>query len=149
MTRIERTIPVAADRIFDVLADGWSYAAWVVGNSHVRDVDPAWPAVGSRLHHSSGAWPLQIRDITVVTAMEKDRSLELEAKLWVLGTVHIGLTLVPKADGSTTVVMEETAIGGPVKFVPHVVQQLAFTPRNTEAVDRLADLATGRGVTLR
>ena len=43
MTQIERTIPAGAGQIFDVLADGWSYAAWVVGNSHVRDVDPEWP----------------------------------------------------------------------------------------------------------
>jgi len=149
MTQIEQTIPASAKEIFAVLADGWSYAGWVVGASHIRDVDPAWPAVGTRLHHSSGPWPLQIQDITVVRAVETDRSLELEARLWFLGRVRITLTLHPVEEHSTRVVMDETTIGGPAKVLPHPVQALLLKPRNTEALARLADLATGRGATLR
>jgi len=148
MTRIERTIPAGVGRVFEVLADGWSYAGWVVGASHVRDVDPLWPAVGSRLHHSSGPWPLQVEDITIVKAMERDRSLELEARLWVFGKVHISLELTPVTDDSTRVVMVETATGGPAKLVPHPVQKLLFEPRNAEALARLADLASGRGASV-
>jgi uncharacterized protein YndB with AHSA1/START domain len=149
MTQIERTIPAPAHQVFEVLADGWSYAGWVVGASHIRDVDPTWPAVGTRLHHGSGPWPLQIRDITVVRAVEQDRRLELEARLWVLGRVRITLTLTPLNEQSTRVVMEETTIGGPAKVLPHPLQALLLKPRNAEALARLADMATGRGATLR
>jgi polyketide cyclase/dehydrase/lipid transport protein len=149
MTQIEQVIPASAQQIFAVLADGWSYAGWVVGASHIRDVDPDWPAVGTRLHHSSGPWPLQIKDITVVRAVEQDRKLELEARLWVFGRVRITLILTPMSGQSTRVVMEETAIGGPAKILPHPVQALLLKPRNAEALARLADMATGRGATLR
>jgi hypothetical protein len=149
MTQIEQIIPASAKQIFAVLADGWSYAGWVVGASHIRDIDPDWPAVGTRLHHSSGPWPLQIKDITVVRAVEQDRKLELEARLWVFGRVRITLILTPVSERSTRVVMEETAIGGPAKSLPHPLQALVLKPRNTEALARLADMATGRGATLR
>ncbi|SDZ34380.1 Polyketide cyclase / dehydrase and lipid transport [Amycolatopsis xylanica] len=149
MTRVERTVPAKADDVFAVLADGWSYAAWVVGNSHVRDVDPEWPAVGSRLHHRTGAWPLQVQDITVVRAIEPGRYLGLEARLWVFGAACIELTLEPVPGGGTRVVMEERAISGPIKAIPHPALAAVLKPRNKEALARLADLATGRGTTLR
>lgn len=52
------------DAVFAVLADGWAYAGWVVGASHVRAVEAGWPARGSKLHHASGAWPLVMEDET-------------------------------------------------------------------------------------
>jgi hypothetical protein len=149
MTHIERIIPASPQDIFDVLADGWSYSGWVVGASHIRDVDPAWPAPGTRLHHSSGPWPITIDDVTVVLGMERDRRLELEARLWFFGKVTITLTLTAQHDGTTKVEMEETAVAGPVTVIPHAVQQALFAPRNAEALARLADMATGRGATLR
>jgi hypothetical protein len=149
MTQIERIISAPAQQIFEVLADGWSYASWVVGASHIRDVDPTWPAVGTRLHHNSGPWPLHIQDITVVRSVEQDRKLELEARLWVFGRVRITLTLIPLSERSTWVVMEETAIGGPAKVLPHPLQSLLLKPRNAEALARLADMASGQGATLR
>ena len=47
--------------VFGVLSDGWKYSNWVVGTSHMRAVEEAWPAVGSKLYHASGAWPLTER----------------------------------------------------------------------------------------
>jgi len=153
MARTERTIATPASRIFELLTNGWSYAAWVVGNSHVRKVDPEWPAVGSRLHHSSGAWPLQIRDTTIVRAMEQDRLLEMEARLWVFGRLLIRFTLVPLTEGttaspeSTRVVMQEKAVGGPIQLVPYPLQRMLLEARNAEVLARLADLATGQSKT--
>ncbi len=69
----EPEVPAAAADVFAVLSDGWSYAGWVVGNSHIRDVDRNWPDVGARIHHSVGAWPLQIHDVTKVRAVEPGR----------------------------------------------------------------------------
>ena len=55
-----RSTHVAAtpDEVWSVLADPWSYATWVVGTVKIRDADSTWPAVGSKLHHSFGVWPL-------------------------------------------------------------------------------------------
>ncbi|GAA1959359.1 SRPBCC family protein [Amycolatopsis minnesotensis] len=144
MTAVERVVPAGAAEVFAVLADGWSYGAWVVGNSHVRDVDPRWPEVGTRLHHRSGAWPVQVNDITVVRAVEKDRFLRLAARLWPLGQAEIALELHPAA-GGTRVVLTEVVTDGPLKIVPDPVQAVLFKPRNTEALARLSDLVQGRG----
>ena len=41
-----------------MIADGWTYSQWVVGNSRMRAVDPDWPAPGSTIHHTIGIWPV-------------------------------------------------------------------------------------------
>jgi uncharacterized protein YndB with AHSA1/START domain len=144
MTSVERTVPTGPEEIFDVLADGWLYPAWVVGASHIRDVDPDWPAAGSRLHHSSGAWPLQVHDVTIARTVQRPHRLELTAKLWRFGTAEVTITLTPLPGGHTRMAMEEAITEGPLKLVPQPLQQLLFKPRNAEALSRLADLAAGR-----
>ena len=54
-TRVMNATP---DQVWEVLSDGWLYPLWVVGASRMREVDDAWPALGARLHHSVGTWPL-------------------------------------------------------------------------------------------
>jgi hypothetical protein len=138
-------VPTSPDNVFAVLADGWSYAGWVVGNSHVRDVDPGWPAVGTRIHHSAGFWPFQMADTTTVVSVQPGRLLELEAHLWRFGDAVIRFTLTPIADGREThVVMEEQAVRGPIAKIPPAVEEAFLRPRNEETVSRLADLAVGR-----
>ncbi|WP_329046611.1 SRPBCC family protein [Amycolatopsis sp. NBC_01488] len=144
MTEVSRVIDVPPEAVFEVLADGWLYAGWVVGSSHIRDVDRDWPAVGSRIHHSVGPWPIHIQDETVVTAVEPGLSLSLEAHGWPLGAAAVALTLVPHGDGKTLVRMTEHIVGGPGKFLPAPLQALVVKPRNAESLARLADLATGR-----
>lgn len=34
MSEVSRTIPTTPERVWEVLAEGWSYAGWVVGASH-------------------------------------------------------------------------------------------------------------------
>jgi uncharacterized protein YndB with AHSA1/START domain len=145
MIEVSRDIPASPHEVFTVLADGWSYAAWVVGNSHVRAVDEGWPAVGTRIHHSAGVWPMQIHDVSEVRAVEPGRLLELDAKLWVFGTAIVRLTLSPLEDGTATrVVMAEEAVRGPGSAIPAAMQALVLRPRNMESLARLGDLATGR-----
>jgi uncharacterized protein YndB with AHSA1/START domain len=145
MIEVSRTVPARPADVFAVLADGWSYAGWVVGNSHIRNVDPDWPAPGARIHHSAGVWPTQVRDVTVVRAVEPDHLLELEARLWLLGTALIRFTLTPLADGAETrVTMAEEAVRGPGGLIPAPVQSLLLRPRNKESLARLCDLAAGR-----
>ncbi|MEV4603668.1 SRPBCC family protein [Amycolatopsis sp. NPDC049253] len=140
VTRLVRASPAA---VFAVLADGWSYAGWVVGSSHIRDVDATWPAVGSRLHHSVGAWPAQVQDSTVVLAVRPGESLKLEAQAWPFGTAEVEVTLSVQ-DGQTLVTMAERALRGPGKLLPEPVQALVLRPRNQESLARLADVVEGR-----
>ncbi|MFC9252668.1 SRPBCC family protein [Amycolatopsis thailandensis] len=144
MPEVSRVVEVPPEAVFAVLADGWLYAGWVVGSSHIRDVDEDWPAVGSRIHHSVGPWPLHIQDVTVVKAVEPGTSLSLEARGWPLGAAEVGLTLSPHGAGETRIRMTERIVRGPAKVLPEAVQALIAKPRNEEALARLADLATGK-----
>ncbi|WP_328453669.1 MULTISPECIES: SRPBCC family protein [unclassified Amycolatopsis] len=145
MTEVSRVVDAPPQTVFAVLADGWSYGGWVVGSSHIRAVDPGWPAVGSRIHHSVGSWPLQLQDETTVVAVETGRSLSLEAKAWPSGAAAVGITLVPHDGGARTLVrMTEHVVRGPAKVLPEAVQGLFLRPRNTESLARLGDLAVGR-----
>ena len=58
----EIEIDAPPEGVWEVLANPESFDDWVVGAKDVRDADDAWPAVGSRLHHSSGVGPLTIDD---------------------------------------------------------------------------------------
>jgi uncharacterized protein YndB with AHSA1/START domain len=144
MTEVSKTVDIAPEHVFAVLADGWSYAAWVVGNSHVREVDAGWPAVGTRIHHSFGLWPAQFKDWTEVTAMTPNRMLELRARLAPFGAATIRLDLTPTANGGTRIVMHEQADEGVSGLLPDGLQALILRPRNVEAIGRLSDLARGR-----
>lgn len=135
--------PAAPEAVFATLADGWSYAGWVVGNSHIRAVDGDWPAQDSQIHHSAGAWPVQMEDSTKVLEVEPGRMLLLEAHLLRLGVAHIRFTLTPRGTG-TLITMEERLVGGPAGLMPLVIQRLLLTGRNRETIRRLSDLATGR-----
>jgi len=73
MSSTTRTIHATPSQVWDVLADGW------------RDT---WPATGSKLHHSVGAWPLLIDDNTEVTQSEPGHVLALRGRGWPAGEVE-------------------------------------------------------------
>jgi hypothetical protein len=143
MSSTTRHMDCAPEDVFDVLADGWSYATWVVGAARIRDVDHEWPAVGSRIHHSVGAWPLLISDSTVVEAVEEPRMLQLKARAWPTGAARVVLRCEPDPTG-TTVTIEEWAVNGPATLVPQPALDPVLHARNTEALRRLAYLAQSR-----
>lgn len=144
MIEVRWAVPTSVERVFAVLADGWSYAGWVVGAAHIREVDAGWPGTGTRIHHSVGAWPLAVKDVTKVLDVDPPRMLELEARMWPLGAARIRFTLAPAADGCS-VTMAEEAIKGPLSLLPTPAQALFLTPRNRETLRRLADQATRKG----
>jgi uncharacterized protein YndB with AHSA1/START domain len=143
MTTVERVIEASPEQVFAVLADGWTYPLWVVGASHMREVDPAWPAVGSRLHHSVGVWPVLLEDDTEVLAMEPDRELVLSARAWPTGTAHVRIVLEPHPKG-TAVHMTEVAESGPARLIPRPAQTALLIPRNRESLARLDAVARNR-----
>ena len=48
-------------QVWAVIADGWTYSQWVVGNSRMRAVDADWSEPGSKIHHTIGGPPCRLR----------------------------------------------------------------------------------------
>ncbi|MFC4785269.1 SRPBCC family protein [Nocardioides sp. MAHUQ-72] len=143
MSRNTRTISAAPDRVWAVLADGWLYPLWVVGATRMREVDDAWPAVGAKLHHSVGVWPMVLDDNTEVLECEPGRRLKLRARGWPPGEADVELTL-HEVPGGTEVEMVEDITAGPARIVPKPVRTPMITWRNSESLRRLAFLAERR-----
>ena len=143
MTRNSRVIRALPEQIWDVLSDGWVYPTWVVGATRMRDVEKAWPAVGSSLHHSAGVWPLIVSDSTEVLEAEPGHRLRLRARGWPIGEAEVAITL--EAQGPDTLVhIDEDAVAGPGRMVPEPIRAVAIKIRNTETLRRLAFIAENR-----
>jgi len=140
---VSRDIGVPRQRVWDVLADGWLYANWVVGASRIRAVDENWPEPGTRICHSVGPWPLVINDETVSERSVPPEELVLRASIWPAGDARITMRLTDIPDGCR-VEMDEVAIAGPPKLLPRPVQAALFAPRNRECLWRLANIAEHR-----
>ncbi len=143
MSENTRLVHAPADKVWSVLADGWLYPLWVVGASRMRDVDEQWPAVGARLHHSVGNWPLLIDDNTEVLEAEPPSRLLLRARAWPVGDAQVEIVLRPRGE-ETEVAIREDARSGPGRLVPSPVRQPMLKWRNTETLRRLAYLAERR-----
>jgi uncharacterized protein YndB with AHSA1/START domain len=143
MSTVTSHIDADPDAVFAVLAEGWFYSNWVVGTSHVRAVEAAWPAVGSKLYHASGVWPVVARDETVVEEIEPGRLLVLLARGRPLGEARVRIELAPTGT-ATTVTMHETPVAGPGKWLNSPVLDAVLTRRNTEALARLTALVERR-----
>jgi hypothetical protein len=143
MISVERIVKTTPQRVWDVLADGWLYPLWVVGASRMRDVDDAWPAVGSKLHHSVGAWPALLNDDTEVTESEPLKVLGLRARAWPVGEAAVRLHLEVQG-AHTRVVIEEDAVSGPGTLVPKAIRAPGLKWRNVETLRRLAYIAERR-----
>lgn len=144
MVTVERDVDAPAQAVWDVLADGWFYANWVVGASRIRDVETDWPAEGSRIHHSVGLWPGLINDNTEVLRSTEPSELALRARGWPIGEAEVVITIEPTGASTCRVTMTEDAVSGPGRMMPRPARQLMIGPRNVEALLRLALLAEGR-----
>jgi hypothetical protein len=136
---VTRDIPASRSQVWDVIADGWTYSQWVVGNSRMRAVDPTWPAVASTIRHSIGVWPLVINDETVVEECVPQEKLVLHAK-GQLGGARVILRLSDIPNGCR-VTMEEYPVSGVGALLPSQLSDLAAWPRNRESLWRLGALA--------
>jgi uncharacterized protein YndB with AHSA1/START domain len=128
------------EQVWNVLADGWTYSQWVVGNSRMRAVDADWPAPGSAIKHSIGLWPLVINDETLVEECEPQSKLVLLAKMGPVGAARITMLLSDTPQG-TCVEMDEVLVRGPLGWLPESVALAMMWPRNREALWRLTSLA--------
>ncbi|MCV7420393.1 SRPBCC family protein [Mycobacterium yunnanensis] len=141
---VKRDTTTSRQRVWEVLADGWTYSQWVVGNSRMRAVSPDWPAVGSTIHHSVGVWPLLLNDQTEVLESVPQELLVLLAKGRPLGKARITLRLFDLDGGGCRIEMAEVPVGMPMGWVPERVALAAAVPRNRECTWRLAALAERR-----
>ena len=141
---VKRDTTASRSRVWEVMADGWTYSQWVVGNSRMRAVDPDWPSVGSTLHHSVGVWPVLLDDSTVVDACVPQEKLVLIANGRPFGKARITLRLFDNPDGGCRIEMAEVPITPPLSWLPDRAALLAAFPRNRECTWRLAALAERR-----
>ncbi|GAA0282392.1 SRPBCC family protein [Cryptosporangium japonicum] len=137
MQSVRLLIPTTPDRVFSVLADGWAYASWVVGASHIRDVDEGFPAVGTKIHHSVGGWPAMVKDNSEVLEIEPDRLLVLKVKVWPLFAGIVRVQLEPDGSGTMATISEEF-VDGPGKLLPEPLIAPVLNARNRESLKRLA-----------
>lgn len=145
MADVSRHVNAPPDRVWAQLSDGWMYTGWVVGASHIRDVDSEWPQVGTRLHHQVGAWPVTINDTTHVVECEPERRLVLQARAWPVGEALIVIELEADGDG-TNIRMHEQPTHGAGRWVHNPLQDLILAKRNVESLARLASIAERRPV---
>jgi uncharacterized protein YndB with AHSA1/START domain len=144
VARNDTYIEAPPPRIWEVLSDPDSYGYWVVGSKHIRDADPAWPATGTRFHHTLGFGPLTANDHTVALESQPDRLLKMRAKARPLGTAIVTLRIEPEGSGSR-VTMTEDPGDSLTAFVFNPLTHLAVRGRNVESLDRLRELAEGSG----
>ena len=144
MSTNTREISATPTAVWKVLADGWLYPLWVVGASRMREVDDTWPAVGAKLHHSVGSWPLLVDDETEVLECRPEELLQVQAKAWPGGEAGVTIHLEPVGTDRTKVTIEEDASSGPGRLVPKPLRGLPLTWRNTETLRRLAFIAERR-----
>ncbi|MCZ7419808.1 SRPBCC family protein [Verrucosispora sp. WMMA2121] len=141
MAVVEKVIEAPVRQVWAVLADGWTYSDWVVGTAHMRDVDQAWPRVGTRLHHRAGPWPFSLEDCSTVLACEPERELVLRVQLWPAGEAMVTFTLEPLGAERTRVLLAEDFAAGPLRWIRTKINDLVLHLRNEETLDRLSDIA--------
>ena len=132
---VKRDTTATPEQVWTVIANGWTYSQWVVGNSRMRAVDENWPAPGSRIHHTIGVWPLTINDETVVKACTPGREIVLHAKTRPFGGARITLRLSESATGCR-IEMSEVPVGGTLNLVPRPLALAVVWPRNRECTWR-------------
>ncbi|MGI8664966.1 MAG: SRPBCC family protein [Jatrophihabitans sp.] len=139
MTEVRQLVAASADRVFAELADGWAYVGWVVGATHIRDVDHHWPATGSKIHHQVGGWPTVVSDYTESIECEPGRRLLLRARGWPFGEAVVEIVLVEQDDRHTEVLLREAPSAGPGRLLDNPALRWLLHRRNAETLSRLKD----------
>ena len=138
-------MPVAPAAVWDALADPGTYGDWVVGSKRIRAADAAWPAPGSRFHHTVGIGPLSVSDHTESLEAQPPSLLRLRAKARPLGTAQVTLELTP-SEGGTFVRMTENPDGLSAVLGINPLVHLLTMVRNAESLRRLEQIAQQRAV---
>lgn len=138
MARNDTFIGVPPERVFEQLADAWSYARWVAGTKEIRGADEGWPAVGSQLQVTIQLGPIESRGVTTVEDVTPPWQLTLRADAGLLGAAIVSLRLRPDGRGTRVTMVEDPE--GLVATLNPVVQLLVRL-RNAKSLQRLRGLA--------
>lgn len=144
MAETRRRVDATPAQVWAQLTDAWLFPTWVVGATHIRDVEPDWPAPGSRIQHKVGVWPLVINDTTQVVEAEEPVRLVLQARAWPVGEARVEMIIAPDGPAASTVTMRERPTNGIARWLHTPLQEAVLRWRNREALDRLATLAERR-----
>jgi uncharacterized protein YndB with AHSA1/START domain len=144
MTTNEIVVDAPPEAVFDVLLDAQAYPKWVVGAKRVRAVDPDWPAVGSRFHHTVGVGPASLDDSSQILEADPPHRLVLEVRFRPTGVARVQLDVSARGEGHSTVVLKEDPKRGPVRRFWGIFLALLMSARNTLALRRLKRLVERR-----
>lgn len=133
----ETVVDATVDQVYAVLSTARFYPEWVVGAKDFRGADAAFPAPGTKFHHSVGVGPLTLKDNTEVLELEPRRRIVLQARTRPLGTARVEITLHP-AGGGTRIVLAEGPGDAFSRLVFNPVADLLLKGRNVEALRRLS-----------
>ena len=140
MAKRHQLVKCPPHQVWRVLADGDSYARWVVGTQEILHVDPGWPAFGAALRFQAGLGPIHFEDSCTVRICEPEHRLELEAKAERFGTARIAFTLVPWST-DTLVMLDEHPLLGPGARLQGPISERLLHLRNRRLLDNLANVA--------
>jgi uncharacterized protein YndB with AHSA1/START domain len=141
MAQRQQLIECPPSQVWDILADGHSYAQWVVGTREILHTDGRWPEVGALLRFRAGLGPWTFEDTCEVRICEDQRRLELEAEAKPFGTARIAFTLIPWAR-HTLVILDEHPLRGLGARLQGPPTEIALHLRNRQLLANLARTAT-------
>lgn len=134
-------VEAPAERVFEVLSDGFAYGDWVVGSETILDVDPGFPATGTRFRHRVGNGPVKVRDYTEVLDANPPYRLELLARARPLfGSARVVMLVEPRGERSAFVTMLEGAGTLPSRLMLNPLTDPLVHVRNAESLRRLKRL---------
>ncbi|HEU5008495.1 MAG TPA: SRPBCC family protein [Jatrophihabitantaceae bacterium] len=143
VVRVETRTDASPERVWQLLADPYTWAHWVAGTSAIRDADAHWPASGARLYHRFGPRPLAVRGHTTVVDVDPARRIGLLASALPYALVRIEIT-VAQAAGRTRVELCEQLVGGLGMRLPRLSRPVQLA-RNRRSLHRLIELAERGG----
>ena len=145
MTTNHADVEASPRDVYDVLLDPYAYAKWVVGSKRVRRVDPNWPAVGARFHHTVGPPGVDINDSSKLLELEENRRVVLEVRFRPAGVAVVAIELEPRdEDRRTHITMTEHPKSGPVRKWWSKPLAAATSLRNVISLRRLARICEQR-----
>jgi uncharacterized protein YndB with AHSA1/START domain len=129
----------SADDVFAVLTDAGRYPQWLVGAKRIRQVEPGWPAPGSRFHHRVGAGPFVVDDHTEVLAIDRPRHLQLSVRAGPFVRAVVDFELIADGDETIVCMQEEPAERILGNLVRPALDPLTHV-RNQRSLRRLAEV---------
>ncbi len=137
------SIEAAAENIFSVLLDPYTYPEWLVGAQGIRSVDDSWPRPGAAFHHVVGFGPVKIADSTKIIDVSAPHSLELNVRARPVGRARARFTVFPQGSDRAEVSLEETPTTPVLRLLTPVVDP-GLAVRNDASLKRLRTVVLGR-----